>query len=83
VLRTLTNRLRELELPSLTAVDLDQVPRGVRGFCSSLVTHVGRFGLTPEGERAKDVWNGAVFGHAGYLRFTAIYQPWLRSAAKE
>ncbi|CAM5610352.1 tyrosine-type recombinase/integrase [Streptomyces coeruleorubidus] len=83
VLRTLTNRLRELELPSLTAVDLDQVSRGERGFCSSLVTQVGRFGLTPEGERAKDVWNGAVFGHAGYLRFTGIHQPWLRSAAKE
>ncbi|MEW2810937.1 hypothetical protein AB0929_28190 [Streptomyces massasporeus] len=83
VLRTLTNRLRELELPSLTAVDLDQVSRGERGFCSSLVTQVSRFGLTPEGERAKDVWNGAVFGHAGYLRFTGIHQPWLRSAAKE
>ncbi|MGX1566098.1 tyrosine-type recombinase/integrase [Streptomyces sp. NPDC055509] len=83
VLRTLTNRLRELELPSLAAVDLEQVSRGERGFCSSLVTHVGRFGLTPEGERVKDVWNGAVFGHAGNLRFTAIHQPWLRSAAKE
>ncbi|MEW1778551.1 hypothetical protein [Streptomyces sp. NPDC086777] len=83
VLRTLTNRLRELELPSLTAVELDQVSRGERGFCSSLITHVGRFGLTPEGERAKDVWNGAIFGHAGHLHFTGIHQPWLRSAAKE
>lgn len=53
------------------------------GVCSSLVTHVGRFGLTPEGERTKDVWNGSVFGHTGHLRFTAIHQPWLRSAAKE
>lgn len=83
VLRTLTNRLRELEVPSLAAVDLDQVSRGERGFCSSLVTQVGRFGLTPEGERVKDVWNGAVFGHAGCLRFTGIHQPWLRRAAKE
>ncbi|MCZ0986942.1 tyrosine-type recombinase/integrase [Streptomyces diastatochromogenes] len=83
LIRNLTNRLRELELPSLTAVEPSQVSRGVRGICNSLVTLVGRFGLTPDGERTKDVWNGAVFGLAGHLRFTAIHQPWLREAAKE
>ncbi|MEU1516792.1 site-specific integrase [Streptomyces sp. NPDC005811] len=83
LLRNLTNRLRELELPSLTAVDPAHVSRGTRGLCSNLVTLVGRLGLTPEGERGKDVWNGAAFGHTGHLAFTAIHQPWLRAAAKE
>ncbi|MFE1315478.1 tyrosine-type recombinase/integrase [Streptomyces sp. NPDC058755] len=83
LLRNLTNRLRELELPSLTAVEPGHLSRGARGLCNSLVTLVGRFGLTPEGERTKDVWNGAVFGLSGHLRFTAIHQPWLREAAKE
>lgn len=82
-LRNLTNRLRELELPSLCAVEPDHVSRGVRGLCSSLVALVGRVGLTPDGERIKDVWNGAVFGHSGQVRFAAVHQPWLRDALKE
>lgn len=82
-LRNLTNRLRELELPSLTAVDRSQVSRGVQGLCSSLATLVDRFGRTPESERGNDVWHGAVFGHTGRLHFTAVHQAWLREAVKE
>ena len=36
----------------------------------------------PETEKAKDVWELAVFGLAGRLTFTTISQPWLRQAAK-
>jgi hypothetical protein len=36
----------------------------------------------PETEKAKDVWELAVFGLAGRLNFTAISQSWLREAAK-
>lgn len=37
---------------------------------------------SPEQERHKDVWNLRVFGHPGYLRFTAVRQQWLRESAK-
>lgn len=82
-LRTLTNRLRELELPSLTAVEPGHVSHGIKGLCSSLVSLINRVGMTPESERRKDVWNGAAFGCTGHLRFTEIHQTWLRNAAKE
>ncbi|MFJ2591708.1 tyrosine-type recombinase/integrase [Streptomyces erythrochromogenes] len=82
-LRTLTNRLREMKAPSLDVVDAAQLARGIRGLCSSLVTLVRRAGRTPESEQSKDVWEGAVFGHAGRLNFTSIRQSWLRNAVKE
>ncbi|MFZ3500343.1 tyrosine-type recombinase/integrase [Streptomyces sp. 5.8] len=82
-LRTLTNRLREMKASSLAAADVAQLARGVRGLCSSLATLVRRAGRKPESERPKDVWEGAVFGHAGRLNFTSIRQSWLRNAAKE
>ncbi|MCF3105729.1 hypothetical protein IPZ58_29670 [Streptomyces roseoverticillatus] len=83
LLRTLLNHVRELELVTLTAVRPEQIPRGCRGFCNSLLTFLYRATQTPESERTKDVWAGAVFGHNGHLHFTDLHQPWLRKAVKE
>ncbi len=45
-------------------------------------TSIRRLRTTPEMEAAKDVWDLAVFGYPGTLRFGSITQPWLRAAAK-
>ncbi|WP_310729429.1 hypothetical protein [Streptomyces sp. N2A] len=83
LLRNLLNRVRELELSTLTAVKPEELARGCRGFYNSLITFIHRAGKTPESERTKDVWDGAVFGHTGRLHFTELHQPWLREAVKE
>ena len=83
LLRTLLNHVREREIVTLTAVDLQQLSHNCRGFCNSLIQFLQRAGKTPESERHKDVWDGAVFGHAGRLHFTDLHQPWLREAVKE
>ncbi|MER5440100.1 site-specific integrase [Streptomyces sp. NPDC002790] len=48
-----------------------------------MVTYAGQLGRTPESERAKDIWEGSVFGHSGRLHFTEIHQGWLKNAAKD
>ncbi len=50
----------------------------VKGFIRS----VRRLAMSPETERHKDTWDLFVFGHAGYLAFAGISQPWLREAVK-
>ena len=46
-------------------------------------THARRALAEPGRPRtARTTWDLAVFGHAGRLSFTAISQPWLRTAAK-
>jgi hypothetical protein len=49
---------------------------------SGFLTSVVRLLATPETERLKDTWDGAVFGIKGRLRFGIIGQPWMREAAK-
>ena len=49
---------------------------------TALARHAALALSDPETEKAKDVWELAVFGLAGRLRFTTISQPWLRQAAK-
>jgi hypothetical protein len=50
----------------------------VNGFIRS----IRRLEMSPETERHKDTWDLFVFGHAGYLTFAEISQPWLREAVK-
>ncbi|MFI0906067.1 tyrosine-type recombinase/integrase [Streptomyces sioyaensis] len=83
LLRNLLNPVRELELSTLTAVKPEELARGCRGFYNSLITFIDRARKTPESERTKDVWDGAIFGHTGRLHFTDLHQPWLREAVKE
>ena len=45
---------------------------------TALARHTALALSDPETEKAKDVWELAVFGLAGRLRFTTISQPWLR-----
>ncbi|MEU3994153.1 hypothetical protein AB0F24_38495 [Streptomyces platensis] len=45
-------------------------------------TALRRLNTTPETERVKDVWDMAVFGHAGSLPFTPVVQEPLREAMK-
>ena len=49
---------------------------------TALARHAALALSDPETEKAKDVWELAVFGLAGRLTFTTISQPWLRQAAK-
>ncbi len=45
---------------------------------TALARHAALALSDPEIEKAKDVWDLAVFGLAGWLTFTTISQPWLR-----
>ena len=56
--------------------------REKRTLLTALARHAALALSDPETEKAKDVWELAVFGLAGRLRFTTISQPWLREAAK-
>ncbi|MEV0131434.1 site-specific integrase [Dactylosporangium sp. NPDC050688] len=75
------------EARAVGAARVDGVPLGplcapVRQFAGTLVRALDRIGSSPEVERGKDVWDLTVFGAQGWLRFTGLRQPWLRSAAQ-
>ncbi|HEY6696965.1 MAG TPA: site-specific integrase, partial [Acidimicrobiales bacterium] len=56
--------------------------REKRTVLTALAHHAALALGDPETEKAKDVWELAVFGLAGRLTFTTISQPWLRETAK-
>jgi integrase len=58
------------------------VNRDSRALLGTIARQAHRLGLTPETERRKDVWDLAVFGQPGKLKFTEISQSWLREGAK-
>jgi integrase len=71
------------QVASIEECDIAAVPsKPTRSLLSALVRHVRRALSDPGSEQAKDVWDLAVFGHAGRLSFTGISQSWLREAAK-
>jgi hypothetical protein len=85
VLRVLVEHLRRSQAADLEEA-VAQAPAGMgpekRRLLNALTGHV-RLALTdPETERAKDVWELAVFGLRGQLNFTGISQPWLRETVK-
>jgi len=85
--RQVCDQMRLLQAPSLEAVEeadlvragvVDDVRMIIRGAQKAL----RRLGSTPETERLKDIWDMAVFGHAGTLSFLGIHQKSFREAVK-
>ena len=85
VLRRVVEDLRRSQTDAVdtAAEDLSsRMGREKRTVLGALARHARLTVADPDAERAKDVWELAVFGLGGRLSFTAICQPWLREAAK-
>ncbi|MGW0251991.1 site-specific integrase [Nocardia goodfellowii] len=81
-LRRLADHLRAQQARSIETARLQGLINEVQTVASHFVAYARRQFSTPETERLKDVWDTAVFGYSGLLRFTAISQRWLREAVK-
>jgi integrase len=85
VLRLLVEELRRAQVDDVVVAAEDppgEMRREKRRLLDSLAWHV-RLAITdPEAEKAKDVWELAVFGLRGRLCFTGITQRWLRESVK-
>jgi len=83
VLRRVCDALRREQVTSIAMMaggpGLSTSPRAL---LAAMTRHVRLALADPAAERARDVWDLAVFGHRGCLTFTGITQPWLREAAK-
>ncbi|MFE4964352.1 hypothetical protein [Streptomyces sp. NPDC056660] len=82
LLRNLSNNARAQQVTSLDELDLDVLTRTDRTQARGFLKYIRRFGLSPETERHKDVWDASVFGLGGTFSFTGITQLWLREGAK-
>ncbi|MFJ4917184.1 MULTISPECIES: tyrosine-type recombinase/integrase [unclassified Streptomyces] len=82
ILRPLCDLIRSQQVTTLTELDLGKVNHTTAGAAKGFLKHLGRFGLTPETERHKDIWSGYAFGLDGYIYFDKISQFWLREATK-
>jgi integrase len=85
VLRLVVEDLRRSRAEAVDTAAEDpssRMGREKRTLLGALARHAALAVGDPEAERAKDVWELAVFGLRGRLSFTAISQPWLREAAK-
>lgn len=85
MLRTVVEELRRSQADTVHAATEDPMHRmgpEKQTVLGALARHARLALADPEAERAKDVWELAVFGLRGRLSFTAICQPWLREAAK-
>ncbi|HEY6422587.1 MAG TPA: site-specific integrase [Pseudonocardiaceae bacterium] len=85
VLRRVVEDLRRSQADAVdTAAERppDKMGREKRTVLGALARHARLAVADPETEKAKDVWELAVFGLSGRLSFTTISQPWLREAAK-
>lgn len=80
--RMLARALRSQQIATIDDADAGQLTYEVAKLHRKFVTSARRWRTTPEMEAVKDVWDLAVFGHPGTLRFGSISQPWLRAAAK-
>lgn len=83
MLRMVVEDLRRAQADSVHATaPPPRTGREKRTVLTALARHAALALSDPETEQAKDVWELAVFGLAGRLRFTTISQPWLRETAK-
>ena len=83
MLRLVVEDLRHAQADSVHATaPTPGAGREKRTLLTALARHTALALSDPETEKAKDVWELAVFGLAGRLTFTTISQPWLREAAK-
>lgn len=80
--RSLGDRIRVQEVPSLSGASMQDFPLEVRQLGQLFVITARRLVSNPETERLKDIWDTTVFGFSGTLKFEGISQPWLREAAK-
>jgi integrase len=84
VLRAVVQDLRRARADTVHAA-VDPSPgmrREKRTVLAALARHSALATADPETEKAKHVWELAVFGLPGRLSFTAICQPWLRETVK-
>ncbi|MEV6048382.1 tyrosine-type recombinase/integrase [Streptomyces xanthochromogenes] len=82
-LRPLADAIRLQQLASISEIDLSKMPEGAKRLPNAFLKIIGLFGSSPETERHKDTWNGAVFGLQGSLHFENIPQLWLRRATQQ
>ncbi|MFZ4177835.1 tyrosine-type recombinase/integrase [Streptomyces griseoincarnatus] len=82
ILRPFCDRVRSQQVTTLTELDLSAFNHQTKNVATGFLKHLGRFGLTPETERHKDIWSGYAFGLDGNLYFDKISQSWLREATK-
>ena len=82
-LRAVCGALRRQQTSSIEECAPGHVPgKPASKLLNAIVRHVRQALADPGSERARDIWDLAIFGHAGRLSFTGITQPWLREAAK-
>ena len=84
-LRPVVAVLRRTEAAGLGDLDeslIKQTRHDVSVLARHLVTAVQRATTSPDEEQRNDVWDLAVLGLGGSLRFTVISQDWLRETAK-
>ncbi|WP_219729320.1 tyrosine-type recombinase/integrase [Streptomyces noursei] len=82
ILRKLPNIARAQQIASLTEFNLQALNVNTRSLTKSILKHLSRFGISPETERHKDVWDATAFGMTGTFSFAKITQPWLRKATQ-
>ncbi|MCM8551597.1 site-specific integrase [Streptomyces sp. STCH 565 A] len=82
LLRPFCDRVRSLQVTTLSELDLSSLSSHAKTIGTGFLKHLGRFGLTPETERHKDIWSGYAFGLEGNIYFDKISQFWLREATK-
>jgi len=86
VLRLVVEDLRRTRADAVNAAaqgsSTSRMRQEKRTVLGALARHVALAVSDPETEKAKDVWELAVFGLRGRLTFTAISQPWLREVTK-
>ncbi|WP_280247994.1 hypothetical protein [Nocardia abscessus] len=80
--RRVADHLRAQEAPRLDAASLEGLILEETTLARHFIAFARRQCSDPETERRRDVWDTAVFGFGGALRFTDISQPWLREATK-
>ena len=81
-LRPVCDLLRRAGVASVRDLDPPTTHKNNLALVGAFIRSARRLEMSPETERHKDEWDTFVFGHAGFLRFTEISQPWLREAAK-
>jgi integrase len=82
LVRPVCDQARAQQVNSLNDLDLNLLKHNTIQIAKGMLKYINRFQASPETERHKDVWDGAVFGLSGRIRFTEISQPWLREATK-
>ena len=82
-LRAVCDALRRQQAGSIGACAAESVPgKAGRNLLAAMARQVRRALADPGSEQAGDIWDLAIFGHAGRLSFAGLTQPWLREAAK-